>query len=202
VIVRRLLLVLVAVLCAACTGGNASPRPGSTAPLPTAGSGKLICGMLPESSVQALLGDRKYTVEGAGVVRRSDGELDFATCAIQDPEKPGTDGRYLNVFTNHGADRTVLRDVYRRAWEYTFPAEVGLGAAQRQGDNGAIAKLLWGDHTLSVTIRRSAEGRDPLRDAIALVQEVGTALRISKTPSTPYPTRAEVLGATPSAGTN
>jgi hypothetical protein len=195
---RLLVVVLAAVLCAACTAGQADPTPGSTAPLPTVASGPLICGMLPESSVKAMLGDRQYTVGGAGVVRKPDGSLLAATCWLQDPERRGTDNRFVYVFTIAGVDRMLLRDVYNRSREYTFPPELGPGIAQHQGDDGAVAALQWGDITLTVAINHAAPGRDPMRDAIALVQQVGTVLPISRTPSEPYPTREELFPPSPS----
>jgi hypothetical protein len=194
---RRLFALLLAVTCAACTSGSGAPEPGSTAPLPTTASGPLVCGAIPESTVKALLGHRKYEIGGGGVVRRPDGSLVGAACWLWDPDRPGSHGNYIEVSTRASVDRRLLRDVYTHAWDYTFPAEIGLGAAQHETSDGAVAALQWGDFTLTASIQDSGRGRDPVKDAVALVQQFGDALRISKTPKEPYPTRAELL-ATPS----
>ena len=51
-----------------------------------------------------------YTVEGAGVVRKPDGSLLAATCWLQDPERQGTDNRFVSFSTIAGVDRMLLRD--------------------------------------------------------------------------------------------
>jgi hypothetical protein len=193
---RRLFVLLVAVVCAACTSPGDVPVPASTAPLPTAAAGPLLCKMVPEASVRAVLGDREYEVDDPGLHYRPDGELDFGDCSMHEPGKRWEE--YLHVSVDAYVDRSVLREVYTRGREYIFPAAVGPGIAQHQ-DGGGVAKVQWGDYALTVNVYRGAAGRDAMRDAIALTQQVAHAMKLSKTPSKPYPSRAELLGPTPSA---
>ena len=168
----------------------------------------LICGFVPRSSVETLLGRSDLIVSGgltpAASVNADGTTFSRASCSVTTPGYPAGQALPFDVevrpvtVTNLGIVQTA--HAYAASNDaYVYPAGVGTGFASAEGMTAhgtaystVESGLLRGDWALTLTLAttvstRGDDARDPLSDAVAVMQEVVDALKIPLRPTKAYP---------------
>jgi len=187
-------------------GGCSSAAHHDVSPLPTTAAAQQdFCGPVSKPDIVTALGATKFSQNG------SIQQLDAS-------EKTNPDGTRLamascHVFTNSAsgealtvdvtqigiqrdADAQLMQIVQDRKADYYYPRNVGIGYAnygQTKDRNDKThrnsgAAVLWGDWRITVLIDAPANWRDPLKDAVAISEQVGHRLALPSQPTMPYPT--------------
>jgi hypothetical protein len=173
-------------LTAACSddGGDAvSHTPlATTAP----GGSDLLCDIVPRQSVATALGYEP------GAVETNHGDT---TTLTTDPNTGHVNGRCLirsatrsemaltvTVLWPSTEQQQAVQAKLTEGTDYTFPSDFAEGYADGS-PSSAVAEVIWGDYVVTVVDNEPADGRDPLKDSVALVHQVIDAIDLAKTPA-------------------
>jgi hypothetical protein len=192
----------------ACTGGSSGGNTAVTGtPLPTtAPGGNLLCGHVPESSAKTLLGAERVTARGQ-VDRDQKLGVTGGMCWIY-PDGASTPALMVTLYWAEDKASEILAKVAAGRGDYHYPASIAPGYAINRSESryegksahGATSIMLWGNLDVDVAIQAAGEGRDPVKDAVALSQQVVHVLKLPKTPTKPYPSITATAG--PSASSS
>lgn len=190
----------------ACTSSTA-PKPNDTPLRATAPAGAQICGFVSKASADAVLasaitatsGSPDYEPELSGTPPSS--KLIQAVCTAATSTKvPPTASLSIGVFgigEFNAQEAQVISAVRAGHPTDLLPAADGIGYARTVPTHDTNAKhragqadALWGNYYLTVYIGDSPAGRDPAKDALALLQQIATTLKLSRTATVAYPTPA------------
>ena len=191
----------------ACTSSAARPT-SNDVPLPsTAPTGARICGFVAKTSADTVLasaitstsGSPDYEPELTGTPPSA--QLIQAVCTATTSNKvPPTASLSIAVFgigQFNDQEAQVISAVRTGHPTDLLPVTDGIGYARTVPTHDSDAKhraaqadALWGDYYLTVYIGDSPTGRDPAKDALALLQQVATTLKLSRTATIAYPTPA------------
>ncbi len=168
----------------------------------------LLCGFLSRSSVETVLGRPDLVVNGgrtpAAAVNADGTTFSRAICSVTTPGYPAGQALPFDVevrpvaITNLGIVQTA--HAYAASNDgYVYPAGVGTGFASDEGMSAhgkaystVESGLLRGDWALTLTLAttvstRGDDARDPLSDAVAVMQQVANTLKIPLRPTKGYP---------------
>lgn len=185
-------------LLAGCSSGG-SP---DTSPLSTAASAPpFYCGFVSKNDVQIAVGTDHLGVSGSvqyltGQQRNPDGgRLGRADCTVNDKNGQAFGAEVMPIVDRPDLAQQVVDTLARHKpgdGLYVFPRSFGVGWCQpSRGENpatGATVYLLRGNWFVNVGITGAAEGRDPVKDAVALTHQIVAFLRLPTTHTKPYPT--------------
>jgi hypothetical protein len=184
-VTRLAVVVTTLAVLAGCSDGGS---PATTTPLPTTapGDSDLLCRIVPRASVATALGYEP------GDVRTNNGDT---TALTTDPNTGHVNGRCLIrsmtrsemaltvtvLWPSTEQQRAVRARIADRP-DYTFPSDYAPGYASGTSSS-AVAEVVWGDYVVTVVDNEPADGRDPLKDAVALVHQVIDATDLAATPA-------------------
>lgn len=188
-------------LLTACTSTAAKP---DTSPLPTrATSGQFVCAFVDKISLQVALGIKDLNANNIvldgrpvyyeGQERNPDGgRLAQANCGVTVLQDSTPHARQVfGAQVEQLADRP---DIVQQIVDDTaggrpaadrFPSSYGLGIAYP--GHGGNVELLRGDWFVLVGISDPAKGRGPVKDAVALTEQIVATLKLPATHRQPYP---------------
>lgn len=173
---------LLVTACSDDKGDTVSDKPlATTAP----GDSALLCDLVPRSSVATALG-------------RAAGDLETTGSLTHDSATDHVNGRCLVRSATRSepaltavvqwpstAEQEAVRARVAKGDDYLFPSEYAVGyATTSDSHSSATVSVIWGDYVVSVVDNEPPSGRDPLKDAVALVHQVIDALALPQESTT------------------
>ena len=189
-------------LLAGCSG----PAHHDVSPIPTTADAHLdFCGPVSRYDIVTTLGTAKFTYNGsiqqlhASENANPDGtRLNIAGCQAYTKTSRGESLSVdvIQIGVLRDADAQIAQKVHDRKADYYYPRSIGVGYASytqvedtnHKTHRAGVAAVLWGDWRIIVHINLPASWRDPLKDAVAISEQVGHRLALPTKPTRPYPT--------------
>jgi hypothetical protein len=171
---------LLVTACSDDEGDAVTDKPlATTAP----GDSALLCDLVPRSSVATALGRAAGDLETTGSLTH-DSATDHVNgrCLVRSATRSEMALTVTVLWPSTEQQQAVRSKVTEGGADYTFPSDFAEGYADGSRSS-AVAEVIWGDYVVTVVDNEPADGRDPLKDSVALVHQVIDAIDLAKTPA-------------------